>query len=168
MNSQEQELSEKFLLPFFKPYFKDYEHQFKIIKSTHERDRANISQSLIFQILEVFDKDINRCIKNIEEIFKVGLKSNYFSNIQVSEIESAIMNRIIPEFLGKKSHDYAFEQVTLCLHFLFHFLHKINKVPANFYHECILFLSILNLLDEISTKVENNNKKKNNREKIFV
>ena len=72
---------------FFKPYFKDYEHQFKIIKSTYEREKTSMNHSLIFKILEVFDKDIYRCIKNIEDLFKKNDSKHNFFKISPSEIE---------------------------------------------------------------------------------
>lgn len=144
---------------FFKPYFKDYEHQFKIIKSSHDRDRGIMNQSLIFQILEVFDKDINNFIKNLEEVFKKGDNIIYFSKINIKDVDSKIMNKIIPEFIFGKNNEYTFEQVTLCLHFLFNFLHKIKKVPENFYYECILLLLILNSREEFSGNKENEEKK---------
>ena len=139
---------------FFKPYFKDYEHQFKIIKSTYESERTKMNHSLIFKIVEIFDKDIKRCIKNIEELFRKSDHKNDLFSISHIEIEKKIMNKIIPEFIQEKNKDYTFEQVTLCLHFLFHFLHKIKKVPLNFYQECVLLILILENSDKNNKEIK--------------
>ena len=137
---------------FFKPFFKDYEHQFKIIKSTYEREKSNTSSpTLIINILRVFDKDINRCIKSIEELFKHN-ESKYRFAITTEEIEKKILHQLIPEFIAEKKTDFTFEQVTLCLHFLFQFLHKIKKVPEYFTQDCVLLILTLTLQESLSKK----------------
>lgn len=153
---------------YFKPNFKDYDQQFKIIKNTYHREKSNIKESLLFQILEVLDKDINRCIKNIEELFKKNDQNSFFFNIIPIEAEKKIMNEIIPAFIEKNNKEYIFEQVTLCLHFLFHIMHKIKRVSKNFNQECVLFIMILTLNEILERKNSGKKEKKEVIEKKYL
>ena len=166
--SQSQSPERKPTISFFKPFFKDYEHQFKIIKSTYEREKSfTSSPTLIINILAVFDKDINRCIKSIEELFKQPETKDAFTLVTPVEIEKKVLNKLIPEFIEEKKTDFTFEQVTLCLHFLFHLLHKIKKVPAYFYQDCVFLILILSLQESLSKKAENLEKKQVEKKYLF-